>query len=77
VMNSRRLMGRCSGRVLCATNVPKGAALCTTAKSRRAMSEVVHFCPTCGSTVYWEGGGFPGYVAVAIGSLPIRISPHR
>ena len=28
-----------------------------------------HFCPTCGSTVYWEGEGFPGYVAVAIGSF--------
>jgi hypothetical protein len=24
-----------------------------------------HFCPICGSTVYWEGEGFPGYVAVA------------
>ena len=29
----------------------------------------VHFCPTCGSTVYWEGEGFPGYVAVAIGNF--------
>jgi len=28
-----------------------------------------HFCPTCGSTVYWEGQGFPGYVAVAIGNF--------
>jgi hypothetical protein len=28
-----------------------------------------HFCPTCGSTVYWENEGFPGVVAVAIGSL--------
>jgi hypothetical protein len=28
-----------------------------------------HFCPTCGSTLYWEGDGFPGYVAVAIGSF--------
>jgi hypothetical protein len=28
-----------------------------------------HFCPTCGSTVYWEGAGFPGYVAVAIGNF--------
>jgi hypothetical protein len=23
----------------------------------------------CGSTVYWEGEGFPGYVAVAIGNF--------
>ena len=28
-----------------------------------------HFCPTCGSTVYWESEGFPGHVAVAIGSF--------
>ena len=21
-----------------------------------------HFCPICGSTVYWESEGFPGYV---------------
>ena len=27
------------------------------------------FCPTCGSTVYWEGEGFPGSVAVAIGAF--------
>ena len=28
-----------------------------------------HFCPTCGSTVYWEGEGFPAYLAVAIGNF--------
>ena len=28
-----------------------------------------HFCPICGSTVYWESEGFPGYVAVAIGNF--------
>ena len=28
-----------------------------------------HFCPTCGSTVYWENEGFLGYVAVAIGNF--------
>ena len=28
-----------------------------------------HFCPVCGSTVYWEGQGFPGFVAVAIGTF--------
>ena len=28
-----------------------------------------HFCPTCGSTVYWENEGFPGIVAVAIGTF--------
>ncbi|HLH96324.1 MAG TPA: GFA family protein [Xanthobacteraceae bacterium] len=28
-----------------------------------------HFCPICGSTVYWENEGFPGLVAVAIGNF--------
>src|ERR1700751_1426496 len=32
-----------------------------------------YFCPTCGSTVYWEGKGFPGYVAVAIGNFASKI----
>jgi len=27
------------------------------------------FCPVCGSTVYWEGSGFPGFVAIAIGTF--------
>ena len=27
------------------------------------------FCPTCGSTVYWESESFPGYVIVAIGNF--------
>jgi len=26
-----------------------------------------HFCPVCGSTVYWEIGGVPGFIAVAVG----------
>jgi len=28
-----------------------------------------YFCPTCGSTVYWENEDFPGIVAVAIGNF--------
>jgi len=42
-----------------------------TAESGNALT--FHFCPTCGSTVYWEGEGFPGYVAVAIGTFA---DPH-
>src|SRR5215831_3269631 len=38
-----------------------------TAESGNALT--FHFCPTCGSTVYWESEGFPGYVAVAIGNF--------
>ena len=45
----------------------KATAWMRTAESGNAIT--FHFCPTCGSTVYWEGEGFPGYVAVAIGSF--------
>ena len=32
-----------------------------------------HFCPICGSTVYWDNDGFPGTVTVAIGNFA---DPH-
>lgn len=28
-----------------------------------------HFCPHCGSTVYWELSGMPGVYAVAVGAF--------
>lgn len=28
-----------------------------------------HFCPTCGSTVWYQGGGMPDLIAVAIGAF--------
>lgn len=28
-----------------------------------------HFCPTCGSTVYWELDGMPGSLVIAAGSF--------
>ena len=38
-----------------------------TAESGNAMT--YHFCPTCGSTVYWENEGFSGQVNIAIGNF--------
>lgn len=38
-----------------------------TAESGNVMT--YHFCPTCGSTVFWENEGFPGHVMVAIGGF--------
>jgi hypothetical protein len=29
----------------------------------------MHFCPTCGSTVYWKADAAPLWIGVAIGSL--------
>ena len=45
----------------------KATAWMRTAESGNVLT--FHFCPMCGSTVYWEGEGFPGYVAVAIGTF--------
>lgn len=45
----------------------RSTAWTRTAESGNALT--FHFCPVCGSTVYWEGQGFPGLVAVAIGTF--------
>jgi len=29
----------------------------------------LHFCPRCGSTVYWEAARKPGMIAVAVGAF--------
>lgn len=36
------------------------------------------FCPVCGSTVYWEADGIPGFVTVAVGAFadPSFPPPH-
>ncbi len=28
-----------------------------------------HFCPTCGSTLYWQAEALPGWIGVAVGAL--------
>jgi hypothetical protein len=28
-----------------------------------------HFCPGCGSTVYWEPHGYPGMISIALGAF--------
>jgi len=33
----------------------------------------LHFCPSCGSTVYWELSGMPEMIAVAVGAFA---DPH-
>ncbi|MBI4820364.1 MAG: GFA family protein [Deltaproteobacteria bacterium] len=33
------------------------------------------FCPTCGSTVFWELDGLPGMAAVAVGAFADRDFP--
>jgi len=42
-----------------------------------------NFCPVCGSTVYWEPAGTPGFVSVAVGAFadpsfpPPRVSVYE
>jgi hypothetical protein len=45
----------------------KSTAWKRTAESGNVLT--FHFCPTCGSTVYWENTGFPELFAVAIGTF--------
>ena len=46
-----------------------GQATAWTRSSDSGNAITFRFCPVCGSTVYWEGHGFPGFVAVAIGTF--------
>jgi hypothetical protein len=46
-----------------------GQATAWTRKAESGNALTFHFCPTCGSTVYWENAGFPGLVNVAIGNF--------
>jgi hypothetical protein len=46
-----------------------GRATEWTRKAESGNALTFRFCPVCGSTVYWTGEGFPGFVAVAIGTF--------
>lgn len=47
----------------------EGRATEWTRKADSGNALTFRFCPVCGSTVYWTGAGFPGFVAVAIGTF--------
>lgn len=46
-----------------------GRSTVWTRKAESGNALTFHFCPVCGSTVYWDGQGFPDMVAVAIGAF--------
>lgn len=46
-----------------------GASTTYTRTAESGNTLTFRFCPKCGSTVYWEGQAFPGFVAVAIGTF--------
>jgi hypothetical protein len=46
-----------------------GASTEYTRRADSGNSVTFHFCPRCGSTVYWEPSGYPEYVTVALGAF--------
>jgi hypothetical protein len=44
-----------------------GASKCYTRDSDRGFPVSFHFCPDCGSTVYWEPQRMPALIAVGVG----------
>lgn len=50
-------------------SVAAGASKTFTRAADSGNSVTTHFCPDCGSTVYWELSGFPDVIAVAVGGF--------
>ena len=48
---------------------PNGAASSYTRQSDSGHAITFHFCPNCGSTVFWEPKRKPGTIAVAVGAF--------
>ena len=46
-----------------------GNAMAWTRPAESGNRLTFHFCPVCGSTVYWDNDGFPDVVTVAIGAF--------
>jgi len=48
---------------------PSGPASVYVRKAESDNSVVFHFCPTCGTTLYWEREGAPERVGIAVGGF--------
>ena len=46
-----------------------------TRQSDAKRSVTFRFCPTCGSTVYWEADAMPGHIAIAVGAFADPVFP--
>ena len=61
----------------------EGRATAWTRRGDSGESATFHFCPVCGSTVYWDLSGAPGFIAVAVGAFadpsfpPPRVSVYE
>ncbi|MGD9478665.1 GFA family protein [Shinella sp. G-2] len=47
----------------------EGSSTCYSRQSDKGFPVDFHFCPECGSTVYWEPQRMPDLIAVGIGSF--------
>ena len=56
----------------------EGRATQWTRRGDSGQSATFQFCPVCGSIVYWEATGVPGFVVVAVGMFadPSFPPPH-
>jgi len=56
----------------------EGRTATWTRRGDSGTSATFHFCPHCGSTVYWEPGDAPGLLTVAVGAFadPAFPPPH-
>ena len=55
---------------------PEEATQPVTFRSCDSGGAAYHFCPECGSTVYWDISVAPDVIGVAIGGLPTRRFRH-
>lgn len=47
----------------------KGSSTAFTRKGDSGGEITFHFCPQCGSTVYWEIAALPDFLAIAVGNF--------
>ena len=52
-----------------AVSVVSGQSKAFTRNADSGNTVTFHFCPDCGSTIYWELSGFPDIIAVAVGAF--------
>jgi hypothetical protein len=58
-----------------AVSVAAGVSKTFTRSADSGNAVTFHFCPDCGSTIYWELSGFPDVIAVAVGAFADQAFP--
>lgn len=50
-------------------SVANGTSRTFSRKADSGNTVTFHFCPDCGTTLYWELSGFPDVIAIAVGTF--------